>query len=111
MKTALHQVFTTYNSHSEVATVTSPKTGRVLRLDHRAMKYLTVAQRRALVGSAPSSWVRFTTQDLHDFLNAEASSRDEYKDGLWRDEVCISSEATDGECPHCEAKALSNLFG
>lgn len=98
-------MFTTFDHITESATVTSPKTGRILRLDRRAMKYITPAQRAAFVKAQPAAMVSFTTKDLRDFLEASEASRDEYKDGLNDDDLygpCIASEENDGECPHCE---------
>ncbi len=102
-----YQVFTTYDSFSRSATVKSPKTGRVLRLDYRAMKYVTPSQFAALSSACGGATRLFTAQDLRDFLEASEASRDEYKDGLIGAEVelCVASEENDGECPHCESIA------
>lgn len=98
---------TTFDHISTTGTITSPKTGRVLRLDRRSMKYLSPGLREALQGASPAGIRHFTAQELRDFLEASEASRDEYKDSLNGDydlPECIASEETDGECPHCEAR-------
>lgn len=99
---------TTFDHVSFTGSVTSPKTGRVLRLDRRSMKYLSPALLKALQAVSPVGMAHFTVQDLRDFLEASEASRDEYKDALAHEfGECVASEETDGECPHCEAQ----MFG
>lgn len=98
---------TTFDRVSGTGSITSPKTGRILRLKRSAMKHLTQELRDALLSAEPVSIKQFTIQDLRDFLAASEASRDEYKDSLNGDyelPECIASEETDGECPHCEAR-------
>jgi hypothetical protein len=100
---------TTFNYITNSGTITSPKTGRVLRLDSRSMKYLPSSVKTALRAGGVSGEALFTAQDLRYALEASEASRDEYKDGLNGDydlPECIASEETDGECPHCEARTF-----
>jgi hypothetical protein len=89
------------------ASITSPKTGRVLNLNHKALSYVPVlvaklSQACARTGKGMAS---LTVQDLKDALNASEQARDDYKDSLGRDEVVCTAgmEETDGECEHCDA--------
>lgn len=86
--------------------VTSPKTGMTLTLKSPAWHYAlnVTAKIKAAAPSGGKGQCFLTVKDLREFLEATEVARDDYKDGLSRGEpICTrNSEATDGECAHCD---------
>jgi hypothetical protein len=102
----------TFGSFVNTLTVTSPKTGRTISLSEGSFRHCleVVGKVVKALPRGGRGMVALTVADLRAVLEAQESARESYKSSMSREDECIASEETDGECPHCEAKFAGRRF-